>query len=391
MLSSEESSIQAGEADPQTVIYPNNEDLQKATQELKAKPGLCNLEDTLQLKTLLKQAEQQNAFIIHSGDCAERFSSVTQQSILARVRQMQTLGETLARTLNSNIVLIGRIAGQYAKPRSSLCETKNGVTLPSYRGDLINSPLFDEKSRMPDPKRLLMGYEKAKQTIQYIEETRLKMEKPLPFFNSHEALNLPYEKALTRTVAKNSFYNASTHLPWLGMRTALFNSAHLRYLNLLENPIAVKIGPDISQKLLTHLIETLNPKNESGKLILIPRLGLESVESTLPKIIEHTKQKGYKLCWFCDPMHGNTKLLKSGVKTRYLDEIKEETRLSLQIHSTLNSHLSGLHLELTPEPVTECLESTLSSGTIDKSYYTSALDPRLNHKQALELIESIAK
>ncbi len=384
MFLAEESSKTSALVDAQAISYPSVEDLKSITEKLREKSPLCTEQSILALRAKLVLAEDNKAFILHAGDCAERFSEVTSENITAKVTQLQELGVLISKNLNKEALLIGRIAGQYAKPRSLLTETIEDTTLPSYRGDLINGEIFNAHSRKTDPKRLLLAYSKASETNVAIEKALKEMRAPIAVFTSHEALNLHYEEALTRLNSQDQAFNHSTHLPWLGMRTASYNSIHLEYLSKLHNPIAVKLGPNTTPDLLKHLIERLNPQNDAGKLVLIPRLGLKFVKSLLPKLIQAAA--GYKLCWLCDPMHGNTVKLSPGQKTRFLSELIDEVHISQDIHQSLNSHLAGLHLEVTPRPVIECLDSPSQLNSPITIKYESALDPRLNHQQVKKLL-----
>jgi 3-deoxy-7-phosphoheptulonate synthase len=334
------------------------------------------------------------------------------------------------------------MAGQYAKPRSSDTETQNGVTLPCYRGDLVNQFEFTEKARKADPERLLRGYERSALTLNFVRalseggfadlhypenwnllfvdeakgdvaaryrelvkslgdairfvETILREPtaelKRVDFFTSHEALHLDYETALTRPSVRGiGYYNLGTHLPWIGERTRMVSGAHVEYFRGIRNPVAVKIGPSMQVDELLELIDRLNPDNKPGRLTLIHRMGRNKVEAALPPMIEAVQRANRLVLWVCDPMHGNTVSTAHGRKTRRFDDIVDELRLSFAIHRACGSMLGGAHLELTGENVTECIGGSrgLTESDLGVAYQTQ-LDPRLNFEQALEIAFEIS-
>jgi 3-deoxy-7-phosphoheptulonate synthase len=338
------------------------------------------------------------------------------------------------------LIRVGRIAGQYAKPRSEAMETRNGISLPTYRGDLINKQGFSKAERTPNPKLMLEGYNYAALTLNYIralvdggfadlqhpEYWDLDFVKHSPladdyknlvasisdtlsfiksisgiqtntlnqidFYTSHEALNLFYEQPLTRKDTDGQYFDLSTHFPWIGMRTAQLDGAHIEFFRGISNPIAVKIGPYVAVEDLLELIGVLNPENEAGRLTLTVRLGAKKVESQLPRLIDAVKSKDKNVLWSCDPMHGNTEKTASGIKTRHFDDILSELTQSFQIHKALGSHLGGVHFELTGENVTECIGGARGLSESDlKTAYESLLDPRLNYEQSLEMAMLIAR
>jgi 3-deoxy-7-phosphoheptulonate synthase len=338
------------------------------------------------------------------------------------------------------VTRVGRFAGQYAKPRSSDLETVDGHSLPSYRGDLVNGVEFDEASRVPDPQRLLRGYERSALTLNFIrslteggfadlhhpeqwelsfadcsehaEEYRRRVEEirtsvtfvemlaghrqgleRVEFFTSHEALVLPYEEALTRTVPRREgWYDLSTHLPWIGMRTADPDGAHVEFFRGVRNPVAVKIGPGITRDALLRLIDRLHPCDEPGRLTLVHRLGAGRVDELLPPLVEAARESGKRVLWVCDPMHGNTQKTSRGVKTRRFEAILSEVEDSFRVHAELGSVLGGIHFELTGEDVTECTGGArgLDEDGLDRAY-RSFVDPRLNYEQALEMALLVAR
>jgi len=333
------------------------------------------------------------------------------------------------------------MAGQYAKPRSADTETRGGVTLPSYRGDLVNRPEFTAEARAADPELLLRGYERAALTLNFVRalveggfadlhhpeywDLGFLHQAPLKdayerivkaigdsldffegmsghpvheatlvdFYASHEGLHLLYEQAQTRFIPRqNRWYNLSTHMPWIGMRTAALEGAHVEYFRGISNPIGVKVGSNMEAAWLQGLVATLNPQNQPGRLTLIHRFGAKDIATLLPQAIEAVRQTGQTVLWVCDPMHGNTETTTGGIKTRRFENILKELDLAFRIHADLGSRLGGVHIELTGEDVTECTGG--ARGLTDRDLaraYRSTVDPRLNHEQALELAMLIAE
>lgn len=424
----------------QQVKYPNETALQQAMDTLASWPPLVTPGEVDQLKAQLTKVESGQSFILQGGDCAESFDECHAQAITNKFKIMLQMSVILLYGLRKPIVRVGRIAGQYAKPRSSDTEDKNGTSLPSYRGDLINQDKFEFDARQPNPNRMLQGYNHAAMTLNYLralvnggfadlhrpdnwnldfvqhaeqphdymsvidsisnaldlintigglKESRLS--KIDDFFTSHEGLHLPYESALTREV-NGKWYNLSTHFPWIGMRTADLNSGHLEYFRGIENPIGVKVGPSVKAQDLTQLVSTLNPNNEHGKLMLITRFGSEQIADHLPDLIKAVQDKGQHVIWSCDPMHGNTRSTQKGGKTRHFDDICQEVNLALDIHQANDSLLGGIHLELTGENVTECIGGArgLAEEDLERAF-KSLVDPRLNYEQSLEVAFQISK
>lgn len=342
--------------------------------------------------------------------------------------------------MHKPIIRIGRIAGQYAKPRSSDYETINETTLPSYRGDLVNSPQFNLASRTPNPKLMLQGYSCAAMTLNFIRalldggfadlnypqrwDLRFVEHSPqadeyhaivhalseslefmevidgfrssnlnkVDFYTSHEALHLHYEQALTRHLHDGLWYNLSTHLPWIGMRTAKLDSAHVEFLRGVQNPIGIKIGPSATSEWLKEIIKCLNPAKEEGRLLLITRLGANDIDTLLPPLIETVQALKIPVTWSCDPMHGNTETTRNGMKTRRFDKILAELQQAVQIHQDMNSYLGGVHFELTGDNVTECIGGARGLNEDDlKHAYRSLVDPRLNYEQSLEMAIQLTK
>jgi 3-deoxy-7-phosphoheptulonate synthase len=342
---------------------------------------------------------------------------------------------------DQRVIRVGRFAGQYAKPRSAATETHDGVTLPSYRGDLINRPAFTAEARTPDPRLLLRGYEHAAMTLNYIRGlvdggfadlrhpelwdiefvqhaaqsrdyldivesvssairfmetvagTSIGELNRVEFFASHEGLHLDFEQAQTRqTPPSDKWYDLTTHFPWIGDRTRAIDGAHIEYFRGIANPIGLKVGRTMTPDQLTALIDALNPDNEPGKLTLIHRFGVNQIELCLPPLVEAVQRRGQTVLWCCDPMHGNTQTTRSGVKTRDFDDILGELSRAFQIHGRLGSILGGVHFELTGENVTECIGGArgLCESDLGRAYH-SDVDPRLNYEQALEMALLIAR
>ena len=393
------------------------------------------------LKAQLAEAQRGQRFILQGGDCAESFEDCMSEPVVRRLKILLQMSLVLTHGLKKPIIRLGRMAGQYAKPRSADTETRDGLTLPSYRGDIVNHAEFTPEAREPDPQLLLRGYERAALTINFIRalidggfadlhhpeywdlgfvghspfkaeyerivasvadgleffetisskevHTALRAE----FYASHEALVLHYEQAQTRFIARNNrWYNLSTHMPWIGMRTAQIDGAHVEYCRGIANPVGVKIGTAMDAAWLQRLVTTLNPQNTPGKLTLIHRFGAKDVESALPKAIQAVRATGHSVLWICDPMHGNTESSQSGLKTRRFENILRELELATRIHQDLGSQLGGVHVELTGEDVTECTGGARGLGDLDlQRAYKSTVDPRLNYEQSLELALLIAE
>jgi 3-deoxy-7-phosphoheptulonate synthase len=393
------------------------------------------------LRDRLTQAQEGRAFLLQGGDCAETFDDCESDQIAKRLKILLQMSLVLVHGLKKPIIRVGRMAGQYAKPRSADTETRDGVTLPTYRGDIVNRPEFTAAARAPDPELMLRGYERAALTLNFVralvdggfadlhhpeywdlgfmQHSPLKAEYQriahsiadaldfyegitgravhetthAEFYASHEGLHLPYEQAQTRFIPRQrGWYNLSTHYPWIGMRTAQLDGAHVEYMRGISNPIAVKIGTAMDPGGLQKLVATLNPQNQPGRLTLIHRFGAKDVATALPRAIAAIRQAGQSVLWVCDPMHGNTETSTGGLKTRRFENILRELDLSFQIHSECGSYLGGVHIELTGEDVTECTGGARGLTDTDlKRAYRSSVDPRLNHEQALELALLVAE
>lgn len=416
----------------QAVEYKDPAGFDKVLIKLSKQPPLVTVNEIEQLNQLLVEVAEGKRFLLQGGDCAESFAECSEQNISDKFKVILQMSLILLHGCQKPVLRVGRVAGQYAKPRSNTSETQNRLTLPCYRGDLINNAMFCRHGRQADPNRMLEGYHYAAATLNYIRammhdgcthlqnindwalptslKTSSRHQKVISeiddslkfmtafnglnhaainnidhFFSSHEALHLPYETALTRLV-NDKWYNLSTHFPWLGIRTANLNSAHIEYIRGIENPVAIKIGPEATPKYIQELVNKLNPNNQIAKLMLITRLGADQVKNNLPDLIKAVQDTNLSVIWSCDPMHGNTKTTSLGLKTRYMDDILKELELAISIHKQHNNYLGGIHLELTGEHVTECIggQSLLTEQDLSKAF-KSLVDPRLNYEQAIEL------
>lgn len=424
----------------QQAIYPSAEALEQVLNQLSSMPPLVTSWEIEGLKSQLAAAARGEAFLLQGGDCAENFSDCCSPIITNKLKILLQMSLVLIHGLNKKVIRVGRIAGQYAKPRSADTETRAGVTLPSYRGDLVNGPDFCIDARTPDPIRLLRGYGRAAMTLNYIralsdcgfadlhhpENWDLDFVRHAPradeyrrvvsalasslrfletlggggselnrvqFFTSHEGLHLRYEQAVTRQVPNRpGWYNLGTHLPWIGLRTANLDGAHIEYFRGIVNPIGVKIGSGMSELQVRQLGECLNPDNEPGKLVLIHRFGADQIAASLPPLIDAVQRNGMPVLWVCDPMHGNTETTASGYKTRRFERILSELEQALDLHRQRGSILGGVHFELTGDDVTECIGGArgLDEAGLERAYLTQ-VDPRLNYEQALEMAMAIVR
>ena len=430
---------QAREATQQP-LYPDAEAVEAVVSALSKLPPIITSGEILALKGQIAQAQRGEAFLLQGGDCAESFEDCTSEAIAAKLKILLQMSMVLVYGLKKPIIRVGRMAGQYAKPRSADTETRDGATLPSYRGDLVNRHPFTDADRVPDPQLMLRGYERAALTLNFVralvdggfadlhhpENWDLDFVRHSPtakqyqrivhaisdsldffelisgqpaygaqrvdFFASHEGLHLLYEQAQTRWLEKRQgWFNLSTHFPWIGMRTAALEGAHAEYYRGIENPIAIKIGPAMTPEWLQELIGALNPRAEPGRMTLICRFGAGNVEQSLPPLIQAVRATGSPVLWSCDPMHGNTESTATGVKTRRFENILDEVQKSFRVHREMGSYLGGVHFELTGEDVTECTGGArgLTDRDLERAY-RSQVDPRLNYEQALELALAIA-
>jgi len=425
----------------QQANYPSASALNQVIEQLGELPPLVTSWEIEALKSQLAAAQRGEAFLLQGGDCAENFDDCSSPVITNKLKILLQMSLVLIHGLNRKVIRVGRIAGQYAKPRSADTDTRDGVTLPSYRGDLINAPGFTAAERIPEPLRLLRGYGRAAMTLNFIRalsdcgfadlhhpenwdldfvkhsaqageyqrvvsnlahslqfmETLGGERNPeinrVQFFTSHEGLHLHYEQALTRPVPNRpGYYNLSTHLPWIGFRTAGIDRAHVEYFRGISNPVGVKVGAGMNADWIERLLERLNPENEPGKLLFIHRFGADAIADGLPPLIDAVARSGRQVLWVCDPMHGNTETTTSGYKTRQFDRILSELEQAFEIHRQQGSILGGVHFELTGDDVTECIggASGLDAAGLERAYKTQ-VDPRLNYEQALEMAMAIVR
>jgi 3-deoxy-7-phosphoheptulonate synthase len=425
----------------QQPTYPDPAVLASVLGQLSRLPPLVTSWEVESLKRQLAEATQGERFLLQGGDCSENFEDCESGAIAAKLKILLQMSLVLVHGGTKRVIRVGRFAGQYAKPRSTDTETRKGVSLPTYRGDLVNRPEFDAAGRTPNPELLLRGYERAALTINFIRalidggfadlhhpeywELAFVRKSPLAaeymrmvdsigeslrfmetltgntiaemnrvdFFTSHEGLVLPYEEAQTRQVPRRTgWYNLCTHFPWIGNRTRSLGGAHIEYFRGIQNPIGVKIGGAITPDEVVALCEVLNADNTPGHLTLIHRFGADKIEKCLPPIVEAVRQHQKIVLWCCDPMHGNTEVTAGGVKTRRFEKILDELEKSFRILREGGTHLGGVHFELTGENVTECLggASGVTEADLHKAYRT-AVDPRLNYAQALEMALRLAR
>lgn len=422
--------------------YPDKAALEKAVRTLSNYPPLVFAGEARRLKEELGRVARGEAFILQGGDCAESFAEFNPRNIRDMFRVILQMAVVMTFSGAMPIVKIGRLAGQFAKPRSDVTEKKDGVELPSYRGDIINGLDFTPEARIPDPARMVQAYNQGAATLNLLRafaqggyadlqrvhgwtldfvkdgplteryedlatrikeamdfmaacgitsETTLKL-RETEFFTSHEALLLPYEEALTRVDStSDEWYDVSAHFLWIGDRTRQPDGAHVEFLRGVRNPIGIKCGPSLPPDELIGLLDILNPQNESGRITLISRMGHDKVASGLPGLIRRIEQEGRSVAWSCDPMHGNTIKSSSGYKTRPFDNILKEVRGFFAVHQAEGTHPGGIHIEMTGQNVTECTGGAwaISDDNLADRYHTHC-DPRLNAGQALELAFLVA-
>jgi 3-deoxy-7-phosphoheptulonate synthase len=430
----------------QIVQVPDYDDADKLAAveaELAGFPPLVFAGEARKLKNQLGDVALGNAFLLQGGDCAESFAEHSADNIRDFFRVMLQMAVVLTYAASSPVVKVGRIAGQFAKPRSSSVETQDGVELPSYRGDIINAMDFDATSRAPDPERQLKAYRQSAATLNLLrafaqggyanlehvhqwtqdflhdtpageryEELTQRITESLAFmracglspdtvpqlrttefFTSHEALLLGYEQALTRVDSTSGdWYATSGHFLWIGDRTRSADQAHIEFCRGVQNPIGMKCGPSLEADDMLRLIDTLNPDNEPGRLTLICRFGADKIADHLPALIQAVEREGKVVVWSCDPMHGNTVKASTGYKTRPFDLIMREVREFMGIHRAEGTHAGGVHVEMTGQNVTECTGGVREITDTDlRDRYHTQCDPRLNADQALELAFLIAE
>ena len=420
--------------------YDNPAELTEALKTLSQLPPLVTAWEVDRLRGQLAAAADGNAFVLQGGDCSESFDDCNSGTILRKLKVLIQMSLVLICGSKKRIVRVGRIAGQYAKPRSADMEKRGDIELPSYRGDIVNRSGFTPAERRPDPQLMLRAYERSSLTINYIralseggfadlhhpENWDLEFVRNTPgsrryqqlleslsdsirfmeavsageltqltrvdFFTSHEGLLLLFEQALTRVERQRGWYNLGTHMAWIGDRTRAVDGAHIEYFRGIRNPIGLKVGNSMSPEELIDVIKILNPDNEPGRLTLIHRFGAEKIRAKLPVLAEAVLRSGCKVLWSCDPMHGNGQTARNGIKTRSFDDIMSEIITAFRIHKEVGSRLSGIHLELTGEDVTECIggPGNLSESDLTRDY-RSQVDPRLNYEQAMEIAFLIAE
>jgi 3-deoxy-7-phosphoheptulonate synthase len=420
--------------------WPDQEQARAVITELAGQPPLVFAGECDQLKDRLAAVAAGKAFVLQGGDCAEMFSESTADAVRDKLETLLQMALVLTYAASVPVVKIGRMAGQFAKPRSSPTESRDGVELPSYRGEAVNGLEFTPESRRPDPQRMLRAYNSSAVTLnlwrafatggyadlhqahawnqdfvaqspagQRYERLVAEIDRALAFmsacgidqdelhgvdvYSSHEALLLEYERALTRIDRRTGLpYDVSAHLVWIGERTRDPDGAHVEFCAGIRNPIAVKIGPTVSPQDALGLIERLNPDDEPGRLTFITRLGAEKIRSVLPPVLEEVEKRGSPVAWVCDPMHGNTFEAPSGHKTRRLDHVLDEVAGFFEVHRALGTHPGGIHVEFTGDDVTECIGGGHEVVEEDlHQRYETACDPRLNRRQALDLAFIVAE
>jgi len=421
--------------------YADAAQVERVLSELRVLPPLVTSWEILRLREQLAEAAEGRQFVLQGGDCAERFIDCTPVRITNTLKVLLQMSLVLVIGAARPVIRIGRFAGQYAKPRSAGEETRDGVSLPSYRGDNINRTEFTADARRPDPELLLRGYERAammlnfvralvkggfadlhhpeyfdldwvqhsphaveyhrmvqtiQDSLQFVENVlgvRAGETDRIDFFTSHEALHLGYESAQTRRVPRRpGYFNLHTHLPWAGLRTNDPDGAHMEYFRGIENPIGIKIGAGATREHVKRWLDMLDPGRRPGRLTFIHRFGVRKIADALPRLIEDARSEGGKLVWICDPMHGNTQVTGGGIKTRNFEDIYSEVEQAFDIHASMGQTLGGVHIELTGENVTECVGGSCGPVEADLARaYESEVDPRLNYDQSMELAFLIAR
>ncbi len=422
--------------------YDNQAELSQVENTLSGYPPLVFAAETRELYRQLGEVAEGKGFLLQGGDCAESFDEFNAPKIRDTFKVILQMAIVLTFAGRCPVTKVARMAGQYAKPRSGDFETINGVSLPSYRGDIINSFEFTEQARRPDPQRLVEAYHRSASTLNllrafaqggladlhevnrwnmaFVENNPLKARyqdlanriqdslelmkvmgidasntptlRETSLFTSHEALLLNYEQALTRVdTLTGDWYNCSAHMLWIGERTRQLDHAHLEFFRGIHNPVGVKVGPSMQEDELIRLIDALNPNNEAGRLTLITRMGADNLEANLPRLLRRVKQEGRKVVWSSDPMHGNTFKASSGYKTRNFNAILQEIQQFFAAHEAEGTHAGGIHLEMTGQHVTECTGGAyqISDDDLAEAYKTQC-DPRLNADQVLEMAFIVA-
>ena len=427
----------------QEVAYEDDAALEAVTEKLETLPPLVTSWEVEKLKGLVADAQTNKRFLLQGGDCAETLDDCRPGIIANKLKILLQMSLVLVHGGKKPVIRVGRFAGQYAKPRSSPEEERDGVKLPSYFGDLVNRADFNAVARKAEPSSMLAAYTHSAMTLNFIRSLTaggfadlhhpeqwdlaflsraelpadlraeyLHMSRTLAeavqfmealgeqtvdqltrveFFTSHEGLNLRYESAQTRKVPRRKgHYDLTTHLPWIGERTRALDGAHVEFFRGVANTVGVKLGPKVSPDDALRLFERLDPGNTPGKLVAITRMGATTVENALPKLVRAVMKEGRRVLFVCDPMHGNTKTTSTGVKTRDFGDILREVETSFDVLETEGAHLGGVHFELTGEDVTECTGGGIREEDLDQNY-ASVCDPRLNYRQALEMAFLISR
>ncbi|MGY1456495.1 3-deoxy-7-phosphoheptulonate synthase [Streptomyces sp. SS8] len=361
--------------------------LDQARARLRRMPALVDVEAVHRLGSLLGEAAAGHLQIVQAGDCAEDPAEATPEDAVRKTALLDVLAGTMKLASGKPVLRVGRIAGQFAKPRSKPTETIHGMELPVYRGHMVNRPEPDTELRRPDPDHLLSGYRAASDTMHYLGwrgTAGRRSEFGVPVWTSHEALLLDYELPMLRREPDGSLLLASTHWPWVGERTRQLDGAHVALLAAVVNPVAVKAGPSMTTEELLGLCERLDPGRSPGRLTLIARMGADNVLHRLPALVEAVARAGHPVLWLSDPMHGNTLSGPEGLKTRLVETVVREIRAFQEAVRAGGGIVAGLHLETTPEAVTECVSDTVGPDRIGDKYL-SFCDPRLNPQQAVEV------
>jgi 3-deoxy-7-phosphoheptulonate synthase len=424
----------------QIPAYRDQQRAESVMAELGRLPPLVTSWEVDALRDQLALAGEGKAFVLQGGDCAETFEDCRSDAIVTKLKILLQMSVVIISGLKRPVVRVGRMAGQYAKPRSADMETRADQTFASYRGDIINRNAFTARDREPDPELMLRAYERSALTLNFVRSLidggfadlhhpenwdldwvqhspladqyhrlvqtvadgldffesltgkSIDQARRVDFFTGHEGLHLPYEQAQTRFLERRQgWYDLTTHFPWIGVRTSQLDGAHVEFFRGISNPIGLKIGPDTTTAGLRDLMSTLNPTNLPGRLTLIHRLGAGRIRKVLPYLIRTVHESAARVVWICDPMHGNTETATSGLKTRRLENILEELDAAFEVHRAAESHLAGVHLELTGEHVTECTGGARGLTDSDlRRDYRSQVDPRLNYEQAMEVAMRIA-
>ncbi len=381
----------------QQPAWPDADQLKHVTTRLAASPPLVPPAEVYALRGALDRVARGGAFIVQAGDCAETLDGPFLADVAAKVRLVEDMAREVAQASGLPVVRIGRIAGQYAKPRSAPTEWAGHQELPSFRGYLVNSPEPRPASRVPDPLRLLRGYQHARATLRMLHLLRL----PVPaeaagvpaVWTSHEALVLDYEEPLVRRdPATGGWVLTSTHLPWIGVRTNAATGAHVAFLAGVANPVGCKVGPAATPAGLVELCRRLDPRRAHGRLVLICRMGADRVRLMLPRLVAAVAEAGHPVVWLCDPMHGNTRAARDGRKTRHLDAVLAELHGFFAAVRAAGGWPGGIHLEATVDDVTECLGGSPPVTERDLARrYTTVCDPRLNPHQGQEVARRVAE